>query len=386
MPLSDQATNTNGAAAAADAANGTSQATGGQHLGASAAAGDAAASPPLSEATGATVASSGPATDQTSGGAGSPSSAAAQYQGIRDALKGYGLTQYAERFQDDDTALRALAYQAAQAEQLRELARYGREVQPHWDEFQRFRQEQADRQKPAKEPWWKPPEYDPRWATQIVRDPTTGELRAAPGAPPGVVDRYLGAAEHSRNFLEKFSFDPIGAIRPGLEEVIQESARSLVQQEVAAVREQMLAKELLAQNAAWMYQQGPNGQPVATPYAHVYAETVQQLTQRGVHDLTLQNEIARDRARIAMLQDQLRQQQGQAPAGAASPQAAQAAANQNFVQRAAAGYRPNAATPHAHGSGSDRFTERPSASELMKVMLADFESEGINRHTNLVGV
>lgn len=313
---------------------------------------------------------------------------------VRDQLKNIGLEQFAGRFQDDDAALRALAYQAQEAERLREYARYGKEVLPHLETFRKWQAEQEQAQKAAaaeKARWWNPPEYDPRWAQLIEQDPQTGELKPRQGAPLNVVEKYRTALEHSRGFLEKFAFDPVGSIRPGIEEVARELVTKTVQEQVQVMREQLLAKDMLQRNAAWMYAPDPaTGQQQWTPYGQVYAQTVANLEQRGVRDISMQDEIARDKAIIAMQADHLKHLQAQASATpqivnppvvpAPTPDAAQAAANADFTRRRGGGRKPSQNNP----ATTTDTPIPPGRSSLREAILADLEQNGIHRNGKLI--
>ena len=193
---------------------------------------------------------------------------------VRETLRSLGFEQ-ATQLPDDRTALEYLASATREAQSLRELAQHGRQYIQHADQFQawlRERQEHERRTQEQSQNWWKAPEYDPGWLSKLVRDPQTGEIRALPGSDPTIVPKYLAWVEHQRQFMDRFSQNPIEAIRPGIEQIIEAKAQQMIQQHLGQYREQQQAAALLEQNSSWMQQQDPaTGRPVLTEWGRRYA-------------------------------------------------------------------------------------------------------------------
>lgn len=314
-----------------------------------------------------------PATEAISGtgtGAGPGVPTAAEALSVRDALASYGL-DLRTQFQDDHAALQHLVMLARQAASQQPLVQYGQQYVQHAGEFQAYlrqKQEQQAAQQAQQQSWWKAPEYDPTWSRRLTRDPQTGEIRALPGEPPDLVQKYLAWAEHQRSFLDKFAQDPIQAIKPGIEQVVQDTAQRLMQQQLAAYQERQQAEQFLAQNADWMFARDAQGQPLVnpatqqpalSPLGQQFAGYVFEAERMGLGDTASQQKYA-----LAALQrDYLAakyQQQAQPAAGDA--------AKQQFLQQAQAGARPPVA-PAAAAQPEYRQPNGISARGLQELML-----------------
>jgi len=242
---------------------------------------------------------------------------------IRQAAGQYGY-QFGQDINDDHAALQHLILQARRAQEANHLAQLGQQVMPHWSQFQQWQQEQARQQQAQQgKGWWTPPEYDPRWANQVIRDPNTGELRPAQGAPADVVQKYLTAVQHRDEFLEKFAFDPLGSIRPGIEEVVKEITGQMIQGSFGTYQDQVFAQNYVQQNSGWLHardQQGnvlrdQQGQPQLSQQGRAFAHYVNEAKQLGIKTEQGLARYAEDKVRLLLALDRLQQvgaqQQGQ---------------------------------------------------------------------------
>jgi hypothetical protein len=318
-----------------------------------------------------------------SGGVAAPSAAPAggpigggesDYVGIRDALASYGI-DLRQQFQDDHAALQHLALAYQQNQQSQRLAQYGQLYLQHADSFNRYLQQQAEAQRQQQvaqaQSWWRQPDFDPRWASQIARDPQTGEYRALPGADPSVVNRYLQWQEHQRSFLERFSYDPIRAIQPGIEEVARRVAAEVVGQNLGGYRDQQAAQGLVDSNSYWLHSHDAagnvvrdplNGAPQLSEWGKRFHAYVTKAQQMGLRDVQGQW----DFAMASVQRDHLLSERGgaSAVAPAAQPVDQNEAAKAQFLQAAAAMRTPNqsGSTQGGGGAGSQNgslsFRER----------------------------
>ena len=310
-------------------------------------------------------------------------------QTVRDALASYGL-DVRTQFQDDHQALQYLASQYRNAAQAQEMARYGQLYVQHAAEFQNYlqeRQRQAQQAQQQQQPsWWKAPEYDPTWAQKLTRDPVTGEIKAIPGADPTLPQKFTSWLEHQRSFLDKFAQDPISAIRPGIEQVVQETAAKMMQQQFGQYQERNAASDFVRSNSEWLYDRdqsgrpmiGQNGQPQLSPMGQRFAGYVLEAERMGIYDVSSQQRYAlglvqRD-ALAAMTQQQQQQvqQQGQIPQ---QPMAPGEAEKQAFLQRAAS----NAPSQPAPPPGNTNGTVRPGgagARELREMLSRAMKANG----------
>jgi hypothetical protein len=201
-----------------------------------------------------------------------PAQTAAEYEGIREALKTYGMDM--SGYDNDHAALQNLVMQARQLQELRQ------QVTPHWDSFRSWQAQEEARQREEqakKNQWWKPPEWDPAWRGLVQRDPD-GTLKAVPGAPAGIVEKYLNAQQHMQGFLEKFSMNPIEAIRPGIEQLIQEKAAQLVQQQMGGYQQQQSVQQFIQEHSGWLHERDQQGNLVMNPMSGI-----PQLSAWGQH-------------------------------------------------------------------------------------------------------
>lgn len=359
----------------------------------------------LSGATGTPPGDAGASSLATSGSDEAAASAAAMTS-LRDAARGAGF-QGLERFTDDHSFLQHLLLQAQQAQQYQhqlqqaqQLAGYGRKYLQHAQPFEQYleQQKRAQQAQQTKDPWFKAPEYDPAWRARLTRDPQTGEIRAVPGAPPDLVGKYLSAVEHRENFLDKFAFDPIGAIKPGVEEVVRQIAQEIVEQQLGSYQSTQTSRQILQQNAEWLYERdqhsgrpvyNQNGQPQLSQAGQVYYGHLQRAAQMGFQNDQQAHEYAysmlqRDLA-LAQLK-QLQGKQGQAPQQAQAPQQSQSQqqtpqqqgedAKNGFLQRAAGNAAGGKRRP-GHGAGNAAGAPSGEGRSLVDSMRSAFKAAGV---------
>jgi len=314
---------------------------------------------------------------QVTGGTSSTQAAAGDYQSVRDALANYGL-DLRDRFQDDHGLLQHLVGQIQQAQAAQQLAGYGREFLQHRDGFlqwMRERQEAQAKQQQQQSQWFKAPEYDPRWQSMITRDPATGKLVPADGAPPDIVQKYTAWASHQREFLDKFSQNPIDAIKPGLQQMVQELFQQQFQQQFGQIQQQQAARQVLEQNASWLYEKDQRtGQPKLSVWGERYHQYVQQAERRGLQSVQDVHDVA-----FAMVErDFLRARsqglgQQQQPAGDPGAQA-----KQTFLEQAqqASQQTQQAATPPPGNANGVPANRKGGARGLADAMLSKLQANG----------
>lgn len=299
-----------------------------------------------------------------------PATGAQDWQSIREAAARFGYADLGQ-YQDDEAALVHLIQQAQRAKQSDAYAQLGRQMTPHLQDFQTFRQQQASTQKAAAAPAaYMPPEFDDRWLGLLERDPASGLFFGKPGTPPAIVD----AANKRLEWQDKFSKNPIQFF----EQYSQDKVAPLVQQQVQAQLEQYKQSQqvdsILASNFQWLYQHdqsgrplaGANGQYMPTPAGQLYIQQVDQLSKAGVRDPRMQDQLARQLVAGVFAQGQAQQRQAAAPSAQAQQQLARPNVNplqaRSPVERAAVG------TPEPDGTGM-------SLSELMR---KNFDAAGVS--------
>lgn len=220
---------------------------------------------------------------------------APQQYTVREAVSRYGYD--ASGYTNDAEAIRDLVSKAQQSQQLQQMAQYGHQYLQNAAEFNSWMKEkqaaEAAKSAPAeKESWWKAPEFDPEWRSKVVRD-SNGNLTTLPGAPPDLINKYSNAIEHRDKFLEQFAFDPVGSIKPGIEEVAKNLVEKILGERDARQQEQTFAKDYISQNSSWLHQRDQNGKlvydqttgkPALAPYGKAFAHYVAQAASVGIRD------------------------------------------------------------------------------------------------------
>lgn len=356
-----------------------------------AAPGQATPAPAAAQPAQSAPAAQGPASQGGSSGisgvagvqAGTPAPAQPQTpQGVRDVLRtmGYDLSG---QFQDDHSALAYLAQQARVAQQSAQLAQYGQQYLQHADQFQAFlRQQQAEQQRLAaqQQGWFKAPEFDPSWTQKIYRD-QAGNLQVVPGADPMLVSKYVAWTEHQRGWLDKISQDPIGAMRPGLEQLIDQRAQQLIEQRLGGFQEQNAARQFVQQNSSWLHARDQQGQvvidprtqmPALSPAGQRFAAYVQEAEQLGLNTQG-QTRYALGMVERDVAMARLQSQPQQAAQPAVTPQQQ---AKDDFLSQAA----QRVLTPAQQGTqGNVQGAPppiQPGARNLREIMMADMAAAG----------
>lgn len=338
-----------------------------------------AASPAPSGGTPSPTPTSSPASSPSSVGSGaaSPGSAAttgtATPASVRDQLRQYGIDP--SSFADDSAAIQHLVLAHRQAQQQNQMQPYAQRYFQHAAQFEAWmQQQQAQEAQKQQQSWWKAPEYNPAWRNQVQRDPTTGQLVAGPGASPDVVQKLQAWNDHQLGFLDKFAQDPVGSIRPGIEQVVNEVAQRLVQQQLQGYHDQQYTNDYLQQNQ-WLFmrdQQGQqvldqNRQPVLSNEGRIFRQYLNQASQMGIGRIQDQQQYA-----LGMTQRDLALSRLQAP----TPAAANDAAKQQFLQAAAGNHIAHPGTP-----GAQVVPPTAPGASLAQRMSAAFQANGFNPHT-----
>jgi hypothetical protein len=272
-----------------------------------------------------------------------------------------------------------LAYGYRGYENSRPYVEFASQMLPYASEFKQWLADKnatAAKEQAQKQPFHGVPEFDPRWRQQIVRDPQTGELRPANGAPLDVVSKFTKYANWRQDWEDKFSQDPIGALKPGLEEFVRPLVQQAIQDSFQQYRGETFAQNFVQQNSDWLHQRDAQGnvlrdpvtgREVLTPIGAEFGRHVAELERAGIRDLSLQQQIARERVEL-----QLRRMQA-----AQSPQAAaqkNEQAKQNLLQQGATRQSSRGGTLAAAASPSG--TRQNGRNRLVDAALADLKAAG----------
>lgn len=312
-----------------------------------------------------------------------PAASASDVVGLRDALAPILGNDFRSQFQDDNAALVHLANAYQQAQRASQYEPYVQQYLQHADKFNAWRTEQeaAERAKQAQsQQWWKPPEFNREWLNMVEKD-AQGNLRAKPGYPMDVPAKLLAALDHQKNFLNDFSFDPMGKIKPGVEEIATRIAQEIVQKHLGGYQDNVFANNYVQQNASWIYQRDQAGNvmrdprtggPAFTEAGQRFGSYVAQAQNMGVSTLQGQQAYAQGMVERDLALAQIKQQ----GATAQGDQAKQGFLDQRNPSQAAS-TRPTAANGSKPiGTGTRNLEQR---------MLQNMEANGIQRGQKVNG-
>lgn len=281
---------------------------------------------------------------------------------------------------DDETAFKYLVSTVQGAAQLQERLRQLEGLMPfaqtyaqHGQRFQEWLAQQGQAQ-PAKKGWWNPPEYNPTWEQLLEKDPTTGEIKLRPGAPPDILPKYLAYQQHRREFADRLMSDPGATLKPLIEEEARRIASEIVQQNQGQLTEQMQIQQFEREHANWLYAKDANGRPlmngigqqVMTPEGERFVAYTRQATQLGINNVQGRIAYARDMLSRDLAMAQVSQ------AGAAANGADKKAA---FLQQAAATRKPNTGgsvqPPNLNGNNMPQNDQMPLRDRLRNALKAE---------------
>lgn len=302
---------------------------------------------------------------------------------VEDMVRRYA-PHLAAQHDGGEALVTALLLSERRAREAARLEPYAQQYAQHADRFHAWlRDEEAKRQaqaqgKPAS--WWNAPEYDPNWRNAVYQDPQSGEWRVRPGHPPDTIQKLTSALQHQQQFLDKFAFDPVGSIRPGLEEVVREVAGQMFSQGLGREREQGAAQAFVSQNASWLYQKDPlTGQQQLSDMGRSFYRHVEEAERLGLSGYEAQLRYALKSTQLDYAAAELSRLKGgpaAAPNGAAAP--ANGQLKQQFLDRASqngaaapAARQPSQAEPPPPRRSGDH------SREIQRRMLQKAQQEGL---------
>ena len=220
------------------------------------------------------------------------------WKSVRDAAYGmFGLDL--RQMPSDEAALRHLIGQATQAQQAQA---YANRYLQHAQAFEQYLSQQQAAQQPAKPSFWNPPEFNPAWRGLVTKDPDTGEMRLAPGAPPDILPKMLAYDQYRRDFADRLLSDPVTTLKPFVEDVAKEIAQGMIGQTMGSYQDQVWTDNFIQQNSTWLHARDDKGQvvmdpfsrkPLLSPVGERFRSYVEQLHQSGVTNIRIQEQQAR---------------------------------------------------------------------------------------------
>lgn len=259
-----------------------------------------AAAPPASSPPPAAAPSTPPPSSQApppaQTGSQAPPAAATPASQLRDQLNQHlgGLVNFSQ-YSDDTALMRGLAETLRQSQNMQQFATLGQQVMPHWSQFQEWQkaQEAAEQARRAQEQkWWNPPPFDRSWLDGVIVDEATGQLQPKPGYDPSIPQKIAAYRQFQREQLDKFFTDPIGMLKPGLEQLIKEIAGNVVQNNVGQYSATQQANDWVRQNQHWLFEHDDSkrmmydqqGRPIPSQVNMMFRNHFQQILQMGIKD------------------------------------------------------------------------------------------------------
>jgi len=188
----------------------------------------------------------------------------------------------------DDVAIAQTLYQSMQGyQQAQQQLRQYQDVMPATMEYMQNRQryqewqnaQQAQQTKAPEQPkWWNPPQVKDTWRNYIVRDPQTGREVIDPNAPLEAKMALQEYQTYTADFAKRFVTNPEDTLKPFIEQIAQQKAQELVQQQLGQYTAQNYVSSLEQQNADWLYD--TRGQ--VSPEGRAIQGYIEQAAQSGI--------------------------------------------------------------------------------------------------------
>ena len=312
----------------------------------------------------------------------STAASADEWRSLADEARAMG---YDGQAQDDRAVLTDLINARRQAAAMQQYAQMGQYVAPHIQDFQRWRQEQAQRaqqpqpvQQPVKpEPFFKMPDFDPSMERFLTRDPASGRIVAVPGADPTLPQKYEEFKAAERQAMQQLLREPDKFADWAYQQhssKIEQMVEQRVQQALQGYQATTSAQQFIQQNMGALFHVDQAGQPVRdamgnhqlSQQGQVFLGLMQEAVQLGIQDPE-----ARKNYALRLLPSYLPQQQQSAePLEDANANHKQAfiADNNRHV--------PNRGGTVEAAKGNNRMTQNPSH-DLRDMLQQAFKQHGL---------
>ncbi len=254
-----------------------------------------------------------------------------------DYLRQSGYGDFVSQFPDERQLFNALLgrqqQMSTQLAQLQQLANYGQQALPVWQQVQDLlKQNQAKQQ--AAPPWWQkywqPPEYDQSWNLLLNKDERGNVI-----GPPHLVQKYQEYSAFRDQQVRKFFDNPFEFFQPAIQDQARQIAEEVVRQHLGQYQDTSYANDYVRQNP-WLYQTDAQGQvmytiepdangrqsyqPVLSPAGRRFRQYAQELHAQGITDVKIQQQIAERLTRADMaLAGQAMPKPGAQPATPSAP-------------------------------------------------------------------
>lgn len=176
-----------------------------------------------------------------------------------------------KKYKNDAEAVKGLVEAAKSFGKRLDDAEYGRQYRDNEAAFRQWQQQSQQHPQPQQQQYYPPQQQQPvqnqpvtldqaeLWMQQVTRDPESGELKAVPGATPGVVQQVQEYNRRIKQTAHALAYEPDKFIAPYIApylQQIEQKVQSLVEQTSTQSREQAIAENWVKQNSSWMFLDG----------------------------------------------------------------------------------------------------------------------------------
>lgn len=246
-----------------------------------------------------------------------------EYTGLRD----YAKTELGIElpFEDDRSAFQQLVNGWQQSQRSEPYQPYIAEYLQNQQQYNAWKQEQAQSRAPKQEPLWNPPasrdEVQALMASYYQRA-EDGSIKPKTDCPMDVRQKVEGYARYTEAFQQKFQSDPMAAIQPFIQQAIQ----PMLAQQAEQMRENYAATQALAQHSQWLYEPNTQNQKL-TPAGEIYKSYLVDGEKKGIKGVEFLDDYA-----LKMTHATLISQQAQKPTTPEKPAPAPQTRNERFSQ------------------------------------------------------
>lgn len=231
-----------------------------------------------------------------------------------------------------------------------------------------------------KKSWWDPPVLKDNHRRYIVKD-ENGRDMIAPDAPLDAKAAIQDHFDYRANFAEKFLSNPQEALGPMVQEMAQDQANSIVQEQMQAAAQQQFVSNIETANKDWLYDSDGN----VSKEGIVTKNAIEQATAMGINDPEARWQFALQAVEADLMRRTLEAQRGrteqdafsQALPAAAQPQEAvqaepsQADAALDYLRRAAS------RTPSRNGAQNNSPAEQRKGLSFQERLKMQAQEDGL---------
>lgn len=234
---------------------------------------------------------------------------------------------------------------------------------------------------PENKSWWDPPALKDSHRRYIVKD-ENGRDMISPDAPLDAKAAIQDHFDYRANFAEKFLSNPQEALGPMVQQMAQEQANSIVQEQIQVAAQQHYVSQVEQSNRDWLYDADGN----VSKEGIVTKNAIEQATQLGITDPEARWQFALQAVEADLMRRTLEAQRSTAEQDAftgALPQAAQhpqeVVQHESSQAEAALDYLRRAAsrTPSRNGAQNNSPEEQRKGLSFQERLRIQAQEDGL---------